>query len=169
MRAPRAPFLRRQVERFQADPASLRNATILTIAVTVAVVIIGSIVIWLFGGKTYPDFGTAVWFTLQTITTVGYGDVTPDTAIGRLVAGVVMIVAIGFTTIVTALITSTFVEAAQRQRREHREAEQRKRDERLTAQIGEVFDRLSAIEARLDGPPREAPKATPDPTASPGS
>ena len=152
MRAPRPRFLRRQIDRFQADPSSLRNATVLTIAVTVAVVIIGSVVIWLFGGRAYPDFETAVWFTLQTITTVGYGDVTPDSSFGRLVAGVVMIVAIGFTTIVTALITSTFVEAAQRQRREHREAEQRERDERIDARISEVVERLAAIEARLDRP-----------------
>ena len=117
MPPPRPPLLRRQIDRFQADPASLRNATVLTIAVTVEVVIIGSVVIWLFGGKQYPDFETAVWFTLQTITTVGYGDVTPDNGFGRFVAGVVMIVAIGFTTIVTALITSTFVDASQRQRR----------------------------------------------------
>lgn len=147
-RTPR--FLRRQIERFQADPSSLWNATLLTIAVTVAVVIIGSVVIWLFGGKAYPDLQTAVWFTLQTITTVGYGDVTPDTGFGRFVAGVVMIVAIGFTTIVTALITSTFVEAAQRQRREQRDAEERARDERIDARIADVADRLASIEARLD-------------------
>jgi voltage-gated potassium channel len=160
MQAPRPRFLRRQIDRFQADPASLRNATILTISVTVAVVIVGSVVIWLFGGRNYPDFETALWFTLQTITTVGYGDVTPDTGFGRFVAGVVMIVAIGFTTIVTALITSTFVEAAQRQRREQRQAEQQQRDERLHARITELAEKLSSIEARLDalgsvGPDRD--------------
>jgi voltage-gated potassium channel len=150
MRAPRPRLLDRQIDRFQADPASLRNATILTIAVTIAVVIVGSVVIWLFGGKQYPDFETAIWFTLQTITTVGYGDVTPDTGFGRFVAGVVMIVAIGFTTIVTALITSTFVEAAQRRRREQGEADERERDERLHARITELADRLASIEDRLE-------------------
>ncbi len=151
MPPPRPPLLRRQIDRFQADPSSLRNATVLTIAVTVAVVIIGSVVIWLFGGKQYPDFETAIWFTLQTITTVGYGDVTPDNGFGRFVAGVVMIVAIGFTTIVTALITSTFVDASQRQRRAENAERQRERDEALDRSMGEIADRLTAIEARLDG------------------
>jgi len=150
MRAPRPRFVENQIERFQADPASLRNATILTITVTVAVVLIGSVVIWLFGGKDYPDLGTAVWFTLQTITTVGYGDVTPDTGFGKFVAGVVMVVAIGFTTIITALITSTFVEAAQRRRREDREAAERERDDSIDTRMGEIADRLAAIESRLD-------------------
>jgi voltage-gated potassium channel len=163
MRAPRPRLLDRQIDRFQADPASLRNATILTIAVTIAVVIVGSVVIWLFGGKQYPDFETAIWFTLQTITTVGYGDVTPDTGFGRFVAGVVMIVAIGFTTIVTALITSTFVEAAQRRRREQGEADERERDERLHARITELADRLASIEDRLEtlGGLRPDPEQTP--------
>ena len=88
---------------------------------------------------------------MQTITTVGYGDVTPDTTFGRFVAGVVMTVAIGFTTIVTALITSTFVEAAQRERRELRQIEQRQRDERTEAQLRDIAERLTSIEARLDG------------------
>ena len=150
MQPPKPRVLRREIDRFQADPSSLRNATVLTISVTVAVVIVGSLVIWLFGGKNYPDFETALWFTLQTITTVGYGDVTPDTSFGRLIAGVVMIVAIGFTTIVTALITSTFVDAAQRQRRADEEAVRRERDDRADARLAEMTERLAAIEARLD-------------------
>jgi voltage-gated potassium channel len=150
MPAPRPPFIYRQIERFQADPASLRNATILTITVTIVVVLIGSVVIWLFGGKDYPDLGTAVWFTLQTITTVGYGDVTPDTGFGKFVAGVVMVVAIGFTTIITALITSTFVEAAQRRRRAAEEARQVERNESIDTRLGEIADRLAAIEARVE-------------------
>ena len=150
MRAPRPRFVENQIERFQADPASLRNATILTITVTVVVVLIGSVVIWLFGGHDYPDLGTAIWFTLQTITTVGYGDVTPDTGFGKVVAGVVMVVAIGFTTIITALITSTFVEAAQRRRRVRDEAAARERNESLETRMADIADRLASIEARLD-------------------
>jgi voltage-gated potassium channel len=150
MRAPRPRFVETQIERFQADPASLRNATILTITVTVVVVLIGSVVIWLFGGHDYPDLGTAVWFTLQTITTVGYGDVTPDTAFGRVVAGGVMVVAIGFTTIITALITSTFVEAAQRRRRTVDDAADRERNASIDARMSEIAERLAAIESRLD-------------------
>jgi voltage-gated potassium channel len=150
MQAPRPRFVENQIERFQADPASLRNATILTITVTVVVVLIGSVVIWLFGGHDYPDLGTAIWFTLQTITTVGYGDVTPDTGFGRVVAGAVMVVAIGFTTIITALITSTFVDAAQRRRRAAEQAAEQSRNESIDTRMGEIADRLASIEARLD-------------------
>ena len=51
---------------------------------------------------------------MQTVTTVGYGDHVPETAIGQLVAALVMLLGIGFLTVITASITSTFVARARR-------------------------------------------------------
>jgi voltage-gated potassium channel len=113
MKLPTRP--RRAIERFMEDPASIRTAAWLVLGTTVVVVLAGSVVVRLFDHREYPNFGRAVWFTLQTVTTVGYGDVTPTRIVGRLVAGVVMVVGIGFITVVTACITSLFVQAARRQ------------------------------------------------------
>ena len=147
----RPPFVRRQIDRFRSDPSSIRNALGVVVTVTVATVLLGSLVIWLFDRQEFPDFPTAVWFMLQTITTVGFGDVTPVSPFGRLVAGVVMVVAIGFVSIVTALITSTFVAAAQRRQRADEEAAERARNARIDARLDEMVDRLTAIDARLEG------------------
>ncbi|MDG1267976.1 MAG: potassium channel family protein, partial [Ilumatobacter sp.] len=68
---------------------------------TVMVVVIGAVVVRVFDQEEYPTFAEAVWFTLQTVTTVGYGDNTPDNFMGRAVAAVVMITAIGLITVVT--------------------------------------------------------------------
>jgi voltage-gated potassium channel Kch len=117
---------------------------------TVVTVLAGSIVIWLFDREEdFPDFATALWFTLQTVTTVGYGDVTPETSLGRAVAGIVMIVAIAFMAIVTALVTSTFVEAAQARRRKVDSAVESHESDRVHARFDEILERLNAIEARL--------------------
>jgi voltage-gated potassium channel len=51
---------------------------------------------------------------VQTVTTVGYGDVTPEKTIGRIIAVVVMLSGIGFLTVVTASITAVFIETARR-------------------------------------------------------
>jgi voltage-gated potassium channel len=158
---PRPRFIRRQVERFRADPSSIRNAVAVVATVTIATVILGSVVIWLFDRDEFPDFPTAVWFMLQTITTVGYGDVAPVSPFGRFVAGVVMVVAIGFVSIVTALITATFVEAAQRRQRADEDAVERDRSARIEARLDEVVGRLAAIEAGLDRSDRSS-----DPTPS---
>jgi voltage-gated potassium channel len=143
------PLIRREVDRFRADPSSMRNAAMVIIAFTVAAVIIGSLVIWVVDRRDFPDFETAFWFTLQTVTTVGYGDVTPSSTFGRIVAGIVMVVAIGFLAIVTALITSTFIDAAQRQRRSDDTAAQRDASDHVDARFAEVLQRLTAIEASL--------------------
>ena len=81
--------IRRSIQRFRADPASIKNATIAIIMVTAVVVFLGAGVVRLFDRREYPTFGKALWFTLQTVTTVGYGDATPERAIGRVVAAVV--------------------------------------------------------------------------------
>jgi voltage-gated potassium channel len=156
------PIVKREIERFRAEPASIRNAAWVLISVTIAAVIIGAVVLVVFS-RDFEDFGTALWFTLQTVTTVGYGDVTPTTSFGRLIASIVMVVAIGFLTVVTALITSTFVSAAQRQMREADVDAEIEAAARTEARLDQLVERLEAIEASLErietGQPR--PQASP--------
>ena len=54
-------------------------------------------------------FGDGVWWALVTITTVGYGDITPLTTLGRLVAGTLMFVGLGLIATVTAIVSAKFI------------------------------------------------------------
>ena len=67
--------------------------------------------------KTFPNIGDGLWWAIQTVTTVGYGDLVPTSTAGRFVAALVMVVGIGFLTVVTAAITSAFIESARRRLR----------------------------------------------------
>ena len=128
---------------FRANPSSLKWATFASINVTVALVLVGAVVIRVFDAKEYPTFGDALWFTLQTITTVGYGDSTPVTVVGRVVTSVVMLVSIGLITVITAIITSIFIESA-RNRRVQSE------DDGTAASLARIEAALAATQARLD-------------------
>jgi len=164
MASRRIRILRRSVEQFEAQPASMRNATIVIGVVTATAVLVGSLFMWLFADADFPDLGTAFWFTLQTVTTVGYGDVTPTTTEGRVMGGIMMVVAIAFLTTVTALITSTFVQAARRRDLDI-DREQR---ERMHGRIDELHERLSSIEAsiaRLEAGAGAADRSREDPPA----
>ena len=141
--------LRHAMDRFSSDPGSVRNAAYLMILLTVAIVLAGGMVVWIFDSHDFPDLGGALWYTLQTVTTVGYGDKVPTEGVGRLVGATVMVVAVALIAILTASITSTFVEAAQRRHRAGIEAEERDSAEALRQQLGEVLARLAAIEAAL--------------------
>jgi voltage-gated potassium channel len=79
-----------------------------------------------------------MWWAMQTVTTVGYGDVTPKHVSGRLVGALVMLEGIAFIAITTAAITSTFVARAEREAGAAEDAE-------LEARLDERFDRLEAM------------------------
>ena len=84
------------------------------------------------------------------MTTVGYGDVTPTNTAGRLVGGLFLLEAISFVTIVTAVITSSFVERARQQRIADSETAEAVGIEQLTAQLSEITSRLEQIQQTLD-------------------
>ena len=65
------------------------------------------------GDGAIDDWGTALWWAVATITTVGYGDVTPVTAIGRVVGVLLMVVGIGVFGVLTANVAAWFVETHQ--------------------------------------------------------
>ena len=54
-------------------------------------------------------FGDGVWWALVTVTTVGYGDITPLTTLGRLVAGALMFLGLVLIATVTALVSANFI------------------------------------------------------------
>lgn len=131
---------------FAVHPSSVRRAIRVIIAAYISAVVIGGILIWLLDPADYPDPWLAFWYVLQTITTVGYGDATPTDPIGRLVGAGIMLVAIASLSILTAFITSAFVEARQAERRAQSDAEQRAHRAYLETRLTELIERLERIE-----------------------
>jgi voltage-gated potassium channel len=137
------------------DPSSVKNAVSVMIVITLGIVLVGGVVVWVFDRHDFPDLGSALWYTLQTVTTVGYGDNVPTTEVGRAVGAAVMVVGVALIAILTASITSVFVAAAQRRQGAGREAQERDSVEASAQRLDEVLARLAAIEALLATPARE--------------
>jgi voltage-gated potassium channel len=91
-----------------------------------------------------------VWWAITTMTTVGYGDLSPETTAGRIIAIPLMIVGIGFVAVLTAAIAERFLAT----RIEHTEAEMTHEVEEaeieLLAELREITARLQAVERRLE-------------------
>ena len=118
-----------------------RRAAAIIAAFTLLITVGGGILERVVDPKEYPDIGKGLWFALQTVTTVGYGDVTPSHAEGRIIAAVLMLTAIGFLAVITASVTASLIESGRR-RFASSEANM---DERLD----EVNARLARIEAAV--------------------
>ena len=136
---------RRRFDRFFANPSSIRYAVAAIISFTVLAVVLGAVAVRAFDRTEYPTFGRALWFTLQTVTTVGYGDVTPSEPVGQVVASIVMLMSIGMISVITAAVTSTFVAAAARR---DAGAQDTASDE-VHLGLEELAARLDRIEAAL--------------------
>jgi voltage-gated potassium channel len=140
----------RRFERFMRTPLSVRKAMGVIIAATLLSVVLGGALITILDPHEFPDFGTGLWWALQTVTTVGYGDVTPETATGQVIGALFMLEAIAFVTIVTAVITSSFVERARQERAAASDATESTAVEQLTAQLAEITARLDRIQRTLE-------------------
>ena len=129
-------IIERKLERFMREPPSLRNAAGVIVVATTVVVVGGGVLINLIDNEEYPDVGIGMWWALQTVTTVGYGDVTPQHVSGRLVGAALMLWGTAFIAIVTAVITSTFVARASR--------------DYYTAQMKDALSDRELMEQRFD-------------------
>ena len=109
-----------------------------TIAITVAT----GALMTVLDRENYPTIGSGLWWAVQTTTTVGYGDNVPTTYAGRLLAAFVMLVGIGFLTVITAAITSTFVS------RSRLEPSDTDAETSIAEQLRQINARLERIETR---------------------
>jgi voltage-gated potassium channel len=78
------------------------------IGIVFVVMLLGSIGFVVF--ETDMKFADGLWWSIVTLTTVGYGDISPATPGGRLVGIAIMVVGIGLLGTLTATIASIFVE-----------------------------------------------------------
>lgn len=95
-------------------------------------------------GATITTFGDAVWWTLTTATTVGYGDTYPVTGAGRLVGAAVMMGGITLLGVVSASVATWFTGRFQ--------AESDEADEAQAATTAALVEEIRALRERLEGP-----------------
>jgi voltage-gated potassium channel len=135
--------------RFLRQPPSVQTAAGVIITATAVVVVVGGIGMRVLDHKEYSDIWVGMWWALQTVTTVGYGDVTPKHVSGRIVAALVMLEGIAFLTVTIAAVTSTFVARAEAERDAAAAAEDDADDARLEAQLSSLDERLERVEGML--------------------
>jgi voltage-gated potassium channel len=131
--------------------ANRARGTLATVSLITFVLIVFSSVVVL-SIETAPESniktaGDALWWSIATITTVGYGDVYPVTTLGRFVGAAMMISGIAMFGVFTATVASVFINKGEK----HDEV----RPEQLLSQLDDISKRLSRIERALDAKTQE--------------
>jgi voltage-gated potassium channel Kch len=124
-----------------------RYAAYLVIGIWLIVIVAFGIFQRLADPTTYPTIWKAWWWAIQTVTTVGYGDVVPQQPAGKAVAAVLMVGGLAFLSIITATITSSFVAR-------HQARSQARGEDPVMRELNRIGERIDSLEQELRRLPR---------------
>tara|TARA_R110002012_G_scaffold322096_1_gene555375 strand:+ start:65124 stop:65978 length:855 start_codon:yes stop_codon:yes gene_type:complete len=103
--------------RFLGEASQLKNAlkasrakiTVFLFAVTIVAIILGTLMYLVEGEEAgFTSIPTSVYWTIVTLTTVGYGDIAPITPQGQFLATIIMLVGYGVIAVPTGIVTVEF-------------------------------------------------------------
>jgi voltage-gated potassium channel len=119
-----------------------RFAAYLIIAFWAVAVVAFGVIERLVDPDSFDNVWLGMWWAIQTVTTVGYGDVVPGSTAGKVIATFMMLGGLSLLAVVTGVITSGFVAQAQAQR-------QADREDPMMEKLEQMAGRLDTMDAHL--------------------
>jgi voltage-gated potassium channel len=93
--------------------ASRRKIFVFLVAVLTIVTVVGSLMYVIEGEEHgFTDIPTSIYWAIVTMTTVGYGDISPQTGLGKFLASILMIMGYGIIAVPTGIVTAELARAA---------------------------------------------------------
>lgn len=98
--------------------ASFTKITIFLFFVTILVTILGSVMYLIEGGSNdgFSNIPKSIYWAIVTLTTVGYGDITPTTSIGQSLAAIVMVLGYAIIAVPTGIVTGELIKKSRENR-----------------------------------------------------
>ncbi len=99
--------------------ASRVKITVFLVAVLSITLIVGSLMYLIEGsqpGTGFTSIPASIYWTIVTMTTVGYGDIAPQTILGKFLASAVMIIGYGIIAVPTGIVTAELATAGQKRK-----------------------------------------------------
>lgn len=116
---------------------NLRKAVGLIVATATVLAFVAAILVRIVD-PAIGTFGDALWWAVTTVTTVGYGDIVPESTTGRFVGAALMLTGIALIPLITSVVVSILVS---QRTREAREAE--------LDNLNRIMERLDELERRV--------------------
>ena len=138
------------VERRARRIANNRSVTLGLALTFVFLSLAGAVVMRLADHREFPSLGIAVWWALQTFTTVGYGDIVPTTNIGMIVGSAEMVIGVSFIAFLTATVTSAVIRSGDAEAHAAADVTRDQHTEAIIAAVGEATAAIAELNRRLD-------------------
>jgi voltage-gated potassium channel len=101
---------------------SLKRITVFLSVLLVVVILLGTIMFVTEGGKNgFDSIPQSIYWAIVTITTVGYGDVTPVTTLGKIISSIIMMLGYAIIAVPTGIVTAELTREKQEQDTHHRQ------------------------------------------------
>jgi voltage-gated potassium channel len=121
-----------------------RDAAVIIAIIWVASVVLFGVLERLVDPHSFPTVWLGMWWALETVTTVGYGDVVPATVAGKIIGSFLLLGGLAFLTVIIAMITGGFVARYQHQAFEAGEDPMARRFDEIQADIDSLRELLAA-------------------------
>lgn len=122
-----------------------RTGFIYLFSISIAIIVLSALLFSVFEHQSLSD---ALWWAVTTATTVGYGDVTPHTPVGKIIAAALMFGGIGFIGLLTSTITDFFTTQT-RQNLGHQKDEKEIELKLLLAKIETLTQKVDQLQTDL--------------------
>jgi voltage-gated potassium channel len=122
----------------RVEDLTVWRAVRIVLAAAILLVVVAAVAERLAEPSDFPNMGLALWWAVVTVGTVGYGDVVPHSASGRLVASITIVFSMALIPTVTSLVVAALVSQVQTRRGTHE-----------MARLDEIAQRLARIEQQL--------------------
>ena len=146
----RPSLFERSVLRIANSRSYSRSLTLGLSLTFVGLAFVGAILMRIADPHNFPSLGLAIWWALQTVTTVGYGDVTPTTDVGRVIGGIEMVTGVSFIAFLTAGVTSAVIQRASAKAQAVERAQDEREAEAILDALVEARRAVTELDARLE-------------------
>lgn len=103
-----------------------------------------------------PNYDSAVWFSIVSMTTTGYGDIVPVTSIGQIISVIIIFSGMGYVSLATATLAFSFIDIFRKESRKAsssiRETAEGLKDSSVKQEekIDEILKRMNEMEKKLE-------------------
>ncbi len=123
---------------------TLARAVRTIVLVALLMVVAGALLVRVVEPSTFTDFGLSLWWSVTTLTTVGYGDIVPHSTGGRLVGAALMLTGVSLIPLVTSVAVSILTAKRAQIMQEEQEV-----------RLAQIESRIDALASPPAAPPSE--------------